>query len=127
MFYCVKSHKKFKILDTFNEFLCYCGFGLRPSIVYCKQRIFFFITVKTNIHFPHHLFQTHLFPLHRRSGIQFLLPEHHTCHIKEVQLKANFCIIDASRQYLLVWVEKEIILTLCLGGNRMAWEHAACG
>ena len=37
MFYCVKSHKKFKILDTFNELLCYCGFGLRPSIVYCKQ------------------------------------------------------------------------------------------
>ena len=71
-------------------------FALRPSIVYCKQRIFFFITVKTNLHFPHHLFQTHLFPLHRRSGIQFLLPEHHTCHIKEVQLKANFCIIDAT-------------------------------
>ena len=38
MFYCVKSHQKFKILDTFNELLCYCGFALRPSIVYCKQR-----------------------------------------------------------------------------------------
>ena len=24
MFYCVKSRKKFKILDTFNELLCYC-------------------------------------------------------------------------------------------------------
>ena len=37
MFYCVKSHKKFKILDTFDELLCYSGFALRPSIVYCKQ------------------------------------------------------------------------------------------
>ena len=37
MFYRVKSHKKFILLDTFNELLCYCGFALRPSIVYCKQ------------------------------------------------------------------------------------------
>ena len=31
MFYSVKSHQKFKILDTFNELLCYCHFALRPS------------------------------------------------------------------------------------------------
>ena len=31
MFYSVKSHQKFKILDTFNELLCYCRFALRPS------------------------------------------------------------------------------------------------
>ena len=37
MLYYVKSHKKFKILDTFNELLCYCSFALRHSIVYCKQ------------------------------------------------------------------------------------------
>ena len=34
MFYCVKSHKKFKILDTFNELL---RLALSPSILYCKQ------------------------------------------------------------------------------------------
>ena len=37
MLYYVKSHKKFKILDTFNELLCYCSFALRHSIVYCEQ------------------------------------------------------------------------------------------
>ena len=37
MFSCVKSRKKFKILDTLYELLCYCGFALRLSIVYCKQ------------------------------------------------------------------------------------------
>ena len=33
----LKVIKKFKILYTFNELLCYCGFALRPSIVSCKQ------------------------------------------------------------------------------------------
>ena len=37
MFYCDKSHRKFKILNTFNELLCYCGFALRRFIVYWKQ------------------------------------------------------------------------------------------
>ena len=41
MFYCVKSHQKFKILDTFNSLMNYyvmlLRFALRPSIVHCKQ------------------------------------------------------------------------------------------
>ena len=45
MFYCVKSHKNLKILDTFNELLCQCGqFVLRSSIMYC--------VVPENIHTP---------------------------------------------------------------------------
>ena len=35
MFYCVKSHKKFKILDTFNQLLCYCGFALYQDLPSC--------------------------------------------------------------------------------------------
>ena len=39
MFHCVKSRKKFKIFDTFNELLCYCGFAVRLSItVITKNR-----------------------------------------------------------------------------------------
>ena len=37
MFYCDKSHRKFKILNTFNELSCYCSFALRRFIVYWKQ------------------------------------------------------------------------------------------
>ena len=49
MFYCVKSHQKFKILDTFNipgydpdlmnYYVMLLRFTLRPSIVYCIQKI----------------------------------------------------------------------------------------
>ena len=56
---------------------------------------FFFQNCSTNLHFPYNLFQTPLLPLYRLSGIHFLLPEHHTCHIKEFS-KANFCIIEAA-------------------------------
>ena len=31
MFYCDRSRRKFKILNTFNELLCYCGFALDVS------------------------------------------------------------------------------------------------
>ena len=42
MFYCVKSHKKFNILDTFNELLCYCGVALRANIGKYQLLIFEF-------------------------------------------------------------------------------------